>query len=1064
MRKNFVLSILIFILLSLITLVSPIGLRLVIPIIQNRLPGLSFQSVHGSIISNIQINQLQYQSEKIVFSAKDITLNLNLINLIHRKIYLQQLSIRNAHLQIRDTTSQKNNSKQTINTLLKNLQRLRIDRLKISPLTIEQKNRKTIVLSHIYSQINFINKIFSSTSITMTQPLSATNQFNISGSIHHYHFTNHLIIGHQQLSIKGNGNNKHLTSVFTINNQYNHGQLSLTWQPLIKWRWSIQVKQLQVATINKALPNIKTLTGSGEGSLQRFSNKLQLTLEYNGKNIHSKASAFRDNNQTKIIIQNKMNLSYLNIQAKYNKEWSAAWQTNITDLNQWYPVTEGSMQSNGEVSLHSNYIETHGQITGRNSSWKNIKTKYIQLSWLFQPKIQRLTIESDAFRIKQYLIDNIYLHMRGNSSKQQWQAKLNRKQKSLTIYAQSHKLPTKWLIHIKQWSLKANKEKIWSLAQPTTIEIQKQHLIKTQQICWHHQSQQICGTGYWSPASWSTQWSSNVLDTQVLSNTLNQNITLKGLGQLKLNANGNGRHIETMALTGSTGPIQLHYSNNIMKLKLTQLKINLNQKKGLNAIFEAKPENHPKLIAELAIPTYFGHGLPSGNEPIKGKVIWSSNIQLLLSIIPKLARPKGDINANFRIKGTLKQPNIFGTIKLNNGFFDIPQFGITLNNISTQINAQSNIINVNGSAYSDNRPIQFNGRFKLNPLQGNINIKAKKILIWNTPYYQFIVTPNLNTEINQKTIHLSGKVTINQGIVRPTNFNQVLSLPNETRFIGSGPWQNRSELWPWSMNISLKAGKQLLINTMGLKGKLQGHLQLKKIASQPILGTGKLTFAKDSLFSTHNQTIKISSGHLIFAQSPLGNPLIDIQAIRTFNNFSSSNFHNMNGNSLTVGAHITGHLNKPSINFFSTPTELSQGDILAYLVLGQTISTEAVANLPILLDALNALRFGNDNNISLANMQNELQKNFGINELTIETQNTIDSLDNILDYQTALVIGKSLTNKIHIRYNMGLSGTNPINSMQLRYHFNPRWFIQSTIETNNNNAKGVDIFYNINHN
>ena len=1064
-KKNTIFIGLVAIISLLIILVSPLGLKLSMSLVKRQISGLSYENISGSLIGNIHINQLNYNSKQMNFSAKHIRLRINLLGLLHQRIHLNQLIIQQAKLHINPIkTKHKTNTQQTPHSVLGLLQRLRVDNLKISPLIFQKNHEKKIVFQTIKSRLNFINTIQANIFTTMSQPIIVNNQFKITGSTQHYEFTNELKTRAYQLITKGDGSNKKILANFTINKQQGHGHISLNLKPTLSWHWNLALKQLKTSLINNQLPDINNISGSGSGTLSEFSNAIKFTLNHAGNIIHSTLSATRSNKHTLIQFTNTINNSYFNIRAENHKIWSGSWQASITDLSQWYAPINGSIQSEGTVKFKSNGIESSGSMHGHNNTWKNIKAKQTQLSWLFNTRKKIASLKSQSILIKQYRINQINLSIKGNNAHQFWVGSLKRAQQSLLINAETINNHAQWHINIKRWSLIQDKD-TWSLKQPTSITITPNDYIELKPTCWHHNHQQLCGMAKWSPKFWRTHWSSDAFDTKILTKLLNQNLSLIGIGQFQLNARGNAHHINQLNMNASTGQSQLLFSNQSMKLKSAKIQMSLNQQQGLNGKISVIPSSHPELLAKLSMPTYFGHGLPSSKTPIKGRVKWSSELELFSGIIPSLAKPKGNIKINLVVGGNLQQPTVNGSIAVNKGIIDIPQFGIALNNITAKLNAQSKKMQIKALVYTQNQPIKINGIILLSPLTGKINIQAKQVLIWNTPSYQFIVTPKINLDINHQKINLAGDVLIDRGIVRPPNFNQVLTLPREIQFTGSGNWGNKTEIWPWGMNIHLNAGKQLSIDTMGIQGIIRGNINLNKISGQPILATGKLRFAKGGRFSLHNQIIKISSGTVVYAQSPLNNPLINIQANRTINNLSSNNFHNMNQSSLTVGAHITGHINNPNIRFYSTPRELSQGDILAYLVLGQTVSTQAMANLPILLDALDALRFGrSDDGIGLTDIQDEFQRNFGINELNIETQNTVDSLGNTLDYQTALVIGKSIGKKLYFRYNFGLSGTNPINSIQLRWYLSSRWFLQSMAETNNNNAKGLDLFYNIERN
>jgi translocation and assembly module TamB len=200
----------------------------------------------------------------------------------------------------------------------------------------------------------------------------------------------------------------------------------------------------------------------------------------------------------------------------------------------------------------------------------------------------------------------------------------------------------------------------------------------------------------------------------------------------------------------------------------------------------------------------------------------------------------------------------------------------------------------------------------------------------------------------------------------------------------------------------------------------------------------------------------VPSGSLSFANSPINNPNVNLHVSRTINQSASQTFRNNANEKLTVGLNITGYLNNLKIDFFSSPIDLSQDKILSYLLLGQTLSGSTGANLPALINAINSMGGDSSTLGGITNIQNTMRQKIGLTEMGVEAQDTIDSLGNTIDHQTAVVLGKYILPNIYVRYNIGL--LDPVNTWQIRYILNHRWSIQS--ETNVRGS-GFDLFYRI---
>jgi translocation and assembly module TamB len=155
---------------------------------------------------------------------------------------------------------------------------------------------------------------------------------------------------------------------------------------------------------------------------------------------------------------------------------------------------------------------------------------------------------------------------------------------------------------------------------------------------------------------------------------------------------------------------------------------------------------------------------------------------------------------------------------------------------------------------------------------------------------------------------------------------------------------------------------------------------------------------------------------------------------------------------MTVGVEVTGKLTAPKIQLFSNPAILSQADILSMLVLGRPANQASKAGAQLLLAAISSMNLGTSNNT--AQLLEQLKQNLGF-DFTVQSNSSYNAATNQISNTNALVVSKSLSKKINVAYNVGLTQTDP-NVLTVSYLLNSFFSIQvSSSDTEN----GIDFIY-----
>lgn len=510
--------------------------------------------------------------------------------------------------------------------------------------------------------------------------------------------------------------------------------------------------------------------------------------------------------------------------------------------------------------------------------------------------------------------------------------------------------------------------------------------------------------------------------------------------------------------------INLQHSMPLFNAKLEgQASLN---KKILSASLHLRLAQQHDVSAQLALPKFTS--LLDFTQPISGHIsINSSHLELLNTFIPEIKNLTGKLQGNVILSGTLNQPNVSGNITINEGYFTIPRLGINLEKINLQAESALNKqITYHGNFQVDKGSAEVNGMIDYGKLNYPISLalKGNNLKIINLSEYRITASPDLNLTYANQHLQIQGNIFIPYAEIQPKNFSKTVTLPSEVVFVNK-PDKNFSLPFDTSMKISLQLGDQIHITYNDLETLLKGDLQINQLINSPLTANGEL-YAINGKYNAYGQELSIQEGHLIFIGGALTNPGLNIRAVKKVNTVSmggTSNFTDKSGlhpiylgkDTLLVGVQIAGSLNTPSISLFSTPSGLSQNDILSYLIFGYPQSQVSEQKNTVLLKALSALNLGGGKN-KLASLTAGVQNTLGLNELDVESKDIFDPAKGTMSSTPSFVIGKQLTPNLVAKYSIGLF--NPISIFNLHYQISKRFAIQS--ETSSID-KGADLLYSI---
>lgn len=450
-----------------------------------------------------------------------------------------------------------------------------------------------------------------------------------------------------------------------------------------------------------------------------------------------------------------------------------------------------------------------------------------------------------------------------------------------------------------------------------------------------------------------------------------------------------------------------------------------------------------------------------------------SNLDFISDLFPDIRVTGGKIAGNFHLTGTLQKPILNGEMNFLNGKVLLPQLDLTLNDASIHSNEIGPVIHYTAHAIAGKDPVTIVGETDLTKpgKPSTFKITGNNILLVDTPEYTIYGTPDVTASFVGTQLNLSGTVFIPSGVIRPHDFRNVTQLPaNEITFVGT-PKVVGASPWQTNMNLKIIAGEHLVVDSFGIHGLLDGTVQLIQPPNQTLLANGKIGIHHGS-YRAYGHELKISHGSFMqFTNSPITNPTLSIEATRKINASTGAQIQSFATEAIVVGMDIHGPLKNPDINLFSSSGDLSQSDILAYILTGATTNnglfsapnnTNSHGSFAYTANLLDAAKLGGAGVGNTAGLIAKIQSGLGFSELGFESDTTFDAIGNPLGNQTNFVVGRHLSRDFYIRYSRGIYGPGLAqeNKITLRYLFRQHWAIQlETSELGNGSDTGADILY-----
>jgi len=421
------------------------------------------------------------------------------------------------------------------------------------------------------------------------------------------------------------------------------------------------------------------------------------------------------------------------------------------------------------------------------------------------------------------------------------------------------------------------------------------------------------------------------------------------------------------------------------------------------------------------------------DQPLEGRLqARLSNLAVLAAHFPGIVDLEGSLDGDLSLAGILGRPAVQGQIRLQEAAFDVPALGIRVQALNVQARSEGrDQLVFRGRAISGQGELALDGSTRLDPTGGwptRVTLKGSDVLVADIPEAWILASPDLQFTLDATSNRLTGDVSIPRARIRPRALPETAITPSsDVRIVQGGDEIVETSGAPFSASVRLRFGDRVSFDGFGLRGLIRGDLQLRDEPGQLTLGNGQIRI-EEGTYTAYGQDLEIQQGRLIFANSPVGNPGVEVRALRRVSG-------------VEVGVQVRGTLKEPELEVFSTPP-MAQSEALAYMLFGGPLDRKSsTSDKQRLNSAAGALAVGGGGWLTA-----EIGRQLGLDQFSLQA-----GAENDL----ALHMGTYLSPRLYVQYITEL--TTSSNTVRLRYDLTDKL----QVETEAGSVQGVDLFYTI---
>lgn len=416
---------------------------------------------------------------------------------------------------------------------------------------------------------------------------------------------------------------------------------------------------------------------------------------------------------------------------------------------------------------------------------------------------------------------------------------------------------------------------------------------------------------------------------------------------------------------------------------------------------------------------------------LEGRVdIFLGDLGILPVLIPEVGRAEGQLDAGLDLTGELGNPGLDGDIRIENGVLGLPDLGIVMEQLFVRLQGSPEAVRLALDAESDGGSLEARGEVDRieEGWRGELRIQGDHFRAARLPEAEVYISPDLRLAVDGRRIDVTGELGIPRARIRPREMRAVIQPSPDEILVGdlrdNGLEPERYQVYS---RVRTTLGEDVDFSGFGLEGHIRGSITTIDEPGRLTRAIGELEIV-DGRYEAWRQRLEIERGRLIYTDTPIQDPTLDVRAVRRPRN-------------VVVGVQVRGTLRQPHLELFSEPG-MSQSEQLSYLLTGMPLTETGEGDRDVVREAAAALRMAGGEYVG-----ERLGRRLGVDDVSIETGEGPD--------ETTVVLGKWISSDVYVSYGIGLLDTASV--FRLRYNMSRRW----DLEAQSGARAGADFIYSL---
>lgn len=665
----------------------------------------------------------------------------------------------------------------------------------------------------------------------------------------------------------------------------------------------------------------------------------------------------------------------------------------------------------------------------------------------------RLRLEASGVEFQGQRLERVSLTGEGSTGRHALALEAGGEPGSLSLALAGGLRGERWQGQLERATLEAPAAGRWELEAPAGLAAGRAAL-SLEQSCWRAaDSARLCAEGTWQDdSSWRGRVSGERLPLARLPlPELPAGGRVEGLLSLEAEASGRGGWPSTGRFTLGGGPLSVILPEEARRplppFVVRRLALEAAIEDGrLGAALRLEPDTDlaEPVTGELRIP-WPGKPVPWRELSVSGRLLAAvPDLGRFEPLAPVLADIRGQAQADLRVVGTLGEPELGGSLRLQ-GEADVPGLGIELRGVELTLSGAGERFRLHGLARSDPGTLRLQGEITPGAeTLASVSLEGSRLKVLDTADGRVLVSPELTATLSGRLVDVRGTVVVPEATLTPGEMLQRASVSSDVVVLQEQPEGGDEPPLRTIATVKLVLGDAVKLASSGLAGRLTGDLLLIDRPGRATAGVGEIQL-REGEFTFYGQTLAIERARFMFAGAAVDDPGLDVRASRKARD------------GVLAGVQMDGRVRDWRLKLFSEPP-LRDEAILSYLALGRSLQGTGAADGSLLMQAASALGFrGGDRLVK------GLSDTFGLDELSfgtvtdpsVSSLGRTDRVEPGTTQSAGLTLGKYLSPKLYVGYGFGVL-TNA-NLFRLRYELAPGWSLEATSGA----EQGADLLYSI---